>query len=245
MRTAPFKPLTPPAPASTEPAQVNQRSFESSIVRDLGKEMARPVTHVKVETTPVIETVTTDPAKTETPAPEPTTGTQQPSTSSASLTDDVNKYKEKIQGEINEAIKDPKAASKNVLRFINMGRFLLYPYLYKRIIFEETERNTIDKVLQIIAKASTDKVEPKLDEFQARVYKKFKEYEAAAAKVLWTEEEINQINEVAYLKLAEIKFLEWLMRHDWAIVIIIIESKRFVPVIGSRMGFGALDLSGV
>jgi type IV secretory pathway VirB10-like protein len=238
MRTAPFKNITPPPSVSvkpnTEPAQLNQRSFESSIVRDLSEEIARPKAPAPA---PKVE-------KESTPTPEATKSKTE-TTGSATLSEDVNAYKEKIKEEIKTTIEDPKRASKNVLRFINMGRFLLYPFLYKRIIFEETERNTIDKVLQKIAKASTDKKEPELDEFESRVYKKFKEYEAATSKVLWSETEIDQINEVAYLKLAEIKFLQWLMEHDWAIVIIIIESKRFVPVVGSRLGFGALDLSGL
>ena len=242
MRTTPYSfAKQPAAEPKAESPQLNQKSYDESIVTDLSKELARPVS--KPAPDPQQEqttTTSTEPVKESTePKPETKPG------SSANLTEEVGKYKEKLQKEISEAIEDPKRAGKNVLRFINMGRFLLYPYIYKRIIFEETERVAIDATLKKIAQAAIDKKEPELNDFEKGVHKKYQEFQAAAGKVLWSEEEIDQINAVAYLKLAEIKFLRWLMENEWAIVIIYIESKRFVPVVGSRMGFGSLDLSGL
>lgn len=239
MRSVPYNFTKPATPETTavEP-KLKERSFESSIVRDLSAEVARPIKpSATVETEPKPQPEPAKDPKTETPAPEPDKD------GTAQLNEGVAKFKETIEKEIKTAIADPKRASKNVLKFMNMGRFILYPFLYKRIIFEGPELDAIDPLLKKIAEAEKANTEPVLNNFEKRVHKKWQEYEVLKRGILWTAEEIEQINEVAYLKLAEIKFLKWLMENEWAIVIIYIESKRFVPAFGSRMGFGAPDLS--
>lgn len=238
MRTTPYnfavKTEVPPAKAETT---VNKQSYESSVIRDLSSEIARPAG----KPTPAPET--TAETTTQTPLPAPGTEIPKPENKgTANLNEEVEKFKKGLEGDIAKAIEDPKRASKNVLKFINMGRFVLYPWIYKRAIFEGPELTSLDTVLKKHADAKRQSKEPEFDPFEKDVYKKWEEYEKRKQGILWTAEEIDQINEVAYLKLAEIQFLRWLMQNEWAIVIIYIESKRFVPLFAYRMGFGSVDM---
>lgn len=241
MRTTPYnfasQPAQPAAPAKE--TTVTQPSFDSSVIRDLSKELARPVSKPTPQPQNEAETTTQTPP----PGTDNAAETTEPTKGTANLDEGVKKFKEEIEGDIKKAIEDPKRASKNVLKFINMGRFILYPWIYKRAIFEGPELTAIDTVLKKVADAKRASKEPEFDPFEKGVYAKWEEYEKRKQGILWTAEEIDQINEVAYLKLAEIQFLRWLMQNEWAIVIIYIESKRFVPLFAYRMGFGSVDMN--
>jgi hypothetical protein len=228
MRSTPYKFLK--ATPATEPkagTAIAEQSFEDSIVRDLSAELKRPAA-----------TPPPPPPATDTPAdsPEEVPATDTP-TGTATLTEKVEKVKASIEQELNATLENPKRSAKNALRFINFGRLMLYPFLYKKVLFEGPELTAIDALLLKIAEAEKQNKKPELNAYETRLWDKWQKYEVHKSKVLWTEEEINDITEVAYLKLAEIKFLRWLMENEWAIVILVIEGKRWAPVAGQRFGF--------
>lgn len=220
---------------------LNKQSYQSSVVRDLGEELKRP------RSTPAPEAETAQNTRTERDTPtteasnEPTQA--EGSKATANLDEGVKQFKEKLQSDIDKAIADPKRASKNVLKVINMVRFFLYPWLYKRAIFDGPQLTALEPMLKKVAAAKMENKEPELNNFEKEIYTKYQFYEQHKQGILWTPDEIEQINEVAYLKLAEVSFLRWLMVNEWALVIVYIESKRVVPPIAQRMGFGNLDFN--
>jgi hypothetical protein len=230
MRSTPYSFAKTPT-AVAEP-KLNKVSYDSSIVRDLSEEIARPIGK-NTSTAAAPQTETTAEPKKETTGPK----------STATIDEGVKEMREKVEKQLEETIKDPKRASKNVLRFINMARFVLYPWIYKRIIFEGAELAAFDATIKKQADAGIQGKTIEFNDFEKKLLKKFDDYEILKKAVLWTPDEIDQINEVAYLKLAEIKFLRWLMGNEWALVILYIEGKRFMPVVGSRFGFSAGDFS--
>lgn len=247
MRTKPINWNNNGTEVQAEPEKVNQQSFENSIVRDLSEEIARPVKEV---VKPVIQESPAEPAESSstTSSVEPeaeATGTDtQPDMDKA-----VVKLKEKIGQALNETIADPKRASKTALRFINTIRFFVYPVIYKKIIFDGPEANDLDKVLRVVAEFKQKpenqgkEVLNHLNDYQRSIYKKYLDYDRHKKAVLWTPDELEQINEVAYLKLAEVKMLRWLMENEWMLVLLIIEGKRLMPVAATRFGITDLDLS--
>lgn len=248
MRTIPFKnPLPETKAPAPEATQVKTRSFESSIVRDLGEEIARPVApdpkpEVKPEQ-PAAQTQTTA-------VEQPNTQTTEPSSSSATMTADmqqkVDKFKETLGTQLNETVSDPKRAAKHALHIINLVRFFAYPWLYKKILFtpfEVTQIETAQKRKAAELSKKDGKFEP--TEGEKAMLDKWDFFQKQAGKVSWSKEEIDLIAEVGYLKLAEIQFIKWLMQNEWMIVILIIEGPRWAPVAGYKMGFGEMDISGL
>jgi len=254
LRTIPFKnPLpatqTPPA----EPLQVKTRSFESSIVRDLGEEIKRPVApdpkpEVKQEQPEFLNDdreLQRGSSQSEIPNPK----SEIPG-SSATMTPEmqekVNKFKETLGTQLNETVSDPKRAAKHALHIINLVRFFAYPWLYKKILFTPFEISQIETAQKRKA-AELSKKDGKFEptEGEKAMLDKWDFFQKQAGKVSWSKEEIDLIAEVGYLKLAEIQFIKWLMQNEWMIVILIIEGPRWAPVAGYKMGFGEMDISGL
>ena len=218
-----------------EPPKLIKKSFDESVITDLTKEFKRP------ETKP-------DPPKPE-PKPnteentETTTQEQEtPDVKSAKLREDIGKVQEKLKEEIKVAIENPKRASKNVLKFLNLIRMFVYPWIYKKILFEGQELEMYDAVLKKIIAAKLANKEPELNVVEKELHDKMEFFKKQKLNVPWTEGEIDEGAEIAYAKLAEIKFLSWLMENEWAVYFMVIEGKRFGPVIGHRMGFGEISL---
>lgn len=245
MRTIPFKPLPKETAAPTEPATLNQRSFADSVVTDMSKEIARPHTEVKptVETTAPEAKPTTE---TTAPAAESSNTESSPDAMSPEMREKVDKVKDALGKELNQAVTDPKRAAKHALHIINLVRYFAYPFLYKKILFTPFEIQQIEAAQKRKA-AELGKKDGKWEpnEAEKEMLGKWEFFQKQAGKVSWTGEEIELITEVAYLKLAEIKFIRWMMENEWVIVILIIEGPRWAPIASYKMGFGEMDLGGL
>jgi hypothetical protein len=52
---------------------------------------------------------------------------------------------------------------------------------------------------------------------------------------MFTESEVNLLAEILEDRVKELPIAQWIEKYDWLLVLLYIESKRFVPVIGIRM----------
>lgn len=249
MRKAPFNWALRTASSDTaegDSEKIKETAFEDSLVFDLEKEFARP----KPKPAPVKEQseVTTDEPEViddeEIDDNEPGNASEpeKPGGMSGKLRDDIDKYKKELEKEINVAIENPKRASENVLRFFNVIRLFAYPWIYKKILFDGAELPLFEQVLkkQVQAKMSGQKLE--LTPAEQDMAAKIEFFKNRKLEIPWSEQEIKDGAEVAYMKLAEIKFLQWLMQNEWAIYFFVLESKRFGPLLAYRFGLGEVKL---
>jgi hypothetical protein len=248
MRSTPYKFATPAAVPETPTAEpkLKERSFESSIVRDLSSEIARPAT--KATAQPENEPKPQPEAKTEATAGE-TTNPAPDKTGTATLNESFEKYKEKFQAEATKAIEDPKRAAATTVRFFNFIRMVGYPFLMKWAAFEPQEKAILDATLAKVFEAEKNKTTEARDKviadftvLEKRVYDKWQGLEAHKKTIAYTEEEINFLVDVGYMKMQEIKFIKWLMQNEFAMAILFIEGRRIAPVVTARMGLGFVDL---
>lgn len=240
MRKTPYNFTAPNAGAESSSQNVTEKvteqSFDDSLVTDLADVIKRPQAP-KPSAEIITETVTEthEPVAAETTEP-----------GSANLSEGVEKMKTQLSKQVEQINADPMRSAKNVLKFINLGRMLLYPWLYKKIIFEGQEGQDLDAVLSKVAELQKKNQDPEkgdaLNAYEMRIWKKYQGYEGHKKGIMWSSEEVDQIADVAYLKLAEVKFLNWLINNEWALVIIYIESKRILPVVGQRMGMSDFSL---
>lgn len=252
MRSIPFKSPSTPSPQETTPT-LNQPTFQQSVVTDLSKEIQRPTTTppspLKGEQT--AEQPETPEVKPETPAAEPTTNNQQQTTTSSAtlspeMREKVDAVKNALNKELTTTIADPKRAARHALHIINLVRFFAYPWLYKKILFTDTEIQQIEAAQKHKAAVIGEgKEEFKPNALEKEMLEKWDFFQRQAKKVSWSEQEIELIAEVGYAQLAEIKFIQWMMKNEWVIVILIIEGPRWAPVAGYKMGFGEMDMGGL
>jgi hypothetical protein len=250
MRSTPYQ-FTDKTTAATPAAEpkLNERSFESSVIRDLSAEIARPIKPtVTVENEPKpIQEQKNEPKNTETPTTENTEAPKPAGT--ATLNEDFQKYKEKFQADATKAIEDPKRAAATTVRFFNFIRMVGYPFLMKWAAFEEQEKAVLDATLAKVFEAEKNKTTETRDKviadftiLEKRVYEKWQGLEAHKKNIAYTEAEINFLVDVGYMKMQEIKFIKWLMQNEFAMAILFIEGRRIAPVVTARMGLGFVDL---
>lgn len=222
---------------TTAPETLNKSSFDDSIVLDLSSEFKRPEKPV-IKTQPEATTPKTEHETTATPPKIKV----EPAPVSGKLREDIAKLKEQVEKELKATIENPQRASENVLKFFNVVRLFVYPWIYKKVLFDGAELPMFDAVMKKTVQAKMAGKEAELNPAEKEMLQKIEFFKAQKNAIPWTEEEIKQGAEVAYHKLAEIKFLSWLMENEWALFFFVIESKRLGPVIGHRMGFGEIKL---
>lgn len=149
---------------------------------------------------------------------------------------DFDRFKEKTAKVLGDYVKDPKKVTKVMIKFGGMLRMLLYPFIYKLIIFDSAdERRDAEKVLKRIAEGKRTNTEVTLDPYDQELIEKWNDFKTQKSKIMFTESEVNLLAEILEDRVKELPIAQWIEKYDWLLVLLYIESKRFVPVIGIRM----------
>lgn len=228
-------------------APVPVQSSEDAIV-DLGELLKTPVTGFTepVKATPVREAKEPEEFEDEEPEEEDEYSEEtEASTEGEAAPDapkfdraDFEKFKEKTGKVIGDYVKDPKKVTKVLVKVGGGLRMLLYPFIYKLIIFDTSdERRDCERILKRMADAKRQGItEPiTLDPYEQELMGKWNDFKAQKKKIMFTDEEVNLITEVFEDKIKELPIGAWLEKYDWLLVLLYVESKRFVPVAGIRM----------
>jgi hypothetical protein len=214
----------------TDNNPVPVKGLDDSVV-DLSDILRKPVTGAPNPTVPDDE------------EPEEIEETKEPEQTSAETEakDEFNKadferFKEKTTKVLGDYVKDPKKVTKVMIKFGGMLRMLLYPFIYKLIIFDSAdERRDAEKVLKRIAEGKRTNTEVTLDPYDQELIEKWNDFKTQKNKIMFTESEVNLLAEILEDRVKELPIAQWIEKYDWLLVLLYIESKRFVPVIGIRM----------
>lgn len=150
--------------------------------------------------------------------------------------EEFDKFKDKTTKVLGDYVKDPKKVTKVMVKFGGMLRMLLYPFIYKLIIFETSdERKDCELTLKKITAAKKRNEVAELNDYEQELMAKWNDFIACKNKIMLSDEEVNLLTDILEDKVKDMPIAQWIEKYDWMFVLLYIESKRFVPVAGIRM----------
>lgn len=149
---------------------------------------------------------------------------------------DFDRFKEKTTKVLGDYVKDPKKVTKVMIKFGGMLRMLLYPFIYKLIIFDTAdERKDCERLLKRMAEDKRKGTETSMDAYDQELIAKWNDFLSQKKKIMFSEDEVNLLTEILEERVKELPIAQWIEKYDWLLILLYIESKRFVPVVGIRM----------
>jgi len=171
-----------------------------------------------------------------TPAAEPTTTNQQPTTGSATFEDGFEQFKETTGKKVSDFVENTEDFAKIIVRFGNAGRSILLPQLYERAMFTQPEKDALKGILEkSYANEKQNKpADTDFNFFEKRVYDKWKKLETAKASISYTEEEVIWLAKIVAKRIKDMSVAVWLEKYDWVIAILYLEFKHAQTILAIK-----------
>lgn len=237
MRTTPIKnfgqniePKEPPVQAAPPP---------QAEVFDIMAHLKTP-TQLK-PTVAAAETEQTEAPATQPPAPtneKADAGPDQPNKSTVAPEFDEEKFKEfekKAERTVESILKDPKKFTSLCVTLLDMGRMMVYPWIYERILFESHERREIVPLLKKVAQAKRESRAPVLNPYEKELLARREEFAERKKGIPYTEKEVELLVSHLHEKLAQMPIAQLMEKYDWVLILLFVEGSRFAPLIGDKM----------
>lgn len=146
-------------------------------------------------------------------------------------------FKNMAEKTVSNFIKEPKKFAGLIVKFGNMLRVFLYPFLFRGMVFEADEYKDAQATMKKVVANKKENKPPTegLNNYELELLQKWNDFVSLKKKIPLTKEEEEWIVEIAHEKIAQMPWAQWLEEHSWVLVLIYIESQRVIPAVGVKM----------